>query len=168
MSTTVTLINPDIEKDFYALAAEYLPGSEQSKMRLRAMEYPKAFLALVRDSEVIGAAFGWPRSLDAPQDITFTLDGITIKEHLHRNGYGTELLRAFEKAAREYGYTTISVGSAGGYVESFYINNGFQPVMYKVWGENGPEIDAEFHNIEEYYAYQRPQQEGFLVLEKCI
>ncbi|MBP1561874.1 MAG: GNAT family N-acetyltransferase [Oscillospiraceae bacterium] len=164
----VVCLNEKISDDFYALAAEYLPGSSQSKMRERAEMYPKAFTALVSGGEVIGVCFGWARKHDAPSDSTFTLDGIAVKVPFQKKGYGKILLSAFERAAAEYGFDTVSVGSAGGYVEKFYIDCGFVPKEYKVWSGGAPSVEKTFDSIEDYYAYQRKDPDGFVVMEKRI
>lgn len=61
--------------DFFALATEYLPGSDEEKIRRRAGRYPRAFVALVTEGELAGVAFGWPRELDAPEDKSFRWTG---------------------------------------------------------------------------------------------
>ncbi len=55
----ITLLNKKNEKEFFALAAEYLPGSDQDKMREFAAIFPEAFIALMDGDEVIGLDFGW-------------------------------------------------------------------------------------------------------------
>lgn len=164
----ITYLSGENENAFFAIAAEYLPDSEEEKMRQRVKQYPKAFVALAAGGELAGVAFGWPRKLDAPEDSSFTLDGIAVKETLQRNGYGKILLGAFEKAAKEYGYSCISVGSAGGYVEKFYIDNGFVPIEYKICTDNGIELFHEFTDLEDYLSYKRPNVDGFVVLEKRL
>lgn len=154
--------------DFFALATEYLPGSDEEKMRRRAGRYPRAFVALVTEGELAGVAFGWPRELDAPEDKSFSLDGIAVREPYQRNGYGRLLLDAFLSAAKEYGYSLVSVGSAGGYVETFYIENGFIPTEYKIYTENGIKSVHKFADLEDYRDYARPSEDGFVVLERYL
>lgn len=168
METNITYLSAENQKDYFALAAEYLPGSEEEKMKRRAEHYPRAFVALVAGEELAGVAFGWPRELDASGDPSFTLDGIAVKEPYQRKGYGRLLLLAFESAAEEYGYPVVSVGSAGGYVEKFYLHNGYIPKEYKIWTDCGIKEAYTFSNIEDYRAYQRPDVEGFVVLEKWL
>ena len=159
-------ISQGTREAFYALAKEYLPGSDYDKVHKREQDYQKAYLALCRDEEVIGVIFGWPRKLDAPEDATFCIDGVAVREPFQAQGYGGKLIEAFEAAAREYGFDRLSVGSAGGYVERFYIQNGFQPKEYKAFGENGISVEKHFRSLGEYETYQRKNPDGFVVLEK--
>lgn len=138
--TDLTYFSAENQKEYLALAAEYLPDSEKEKMERRAGRYPRAFVALAIEAELAGVAFGWPRELDAPGDSSFTLDGIAVREPYQRKGYGRLLLRAFESAAGEYGYPAVSVGSAGGYVEKFYLDNGYIPREYKIWTDCGIKV----------------------------
>lgn len=164
----VVRINDKISDDFYALAEEYLPGSSQNKMKEREKIYPKAFTALISGGEVIGICFGWARKHDAPSDSSFSLDGIAVKAPFQKKGYGKILLGEFERAAEEYGFDTVSVGSAGGYVEKFYIECGFIPKEYKVWSGGAPSVEKVFTDLEDYYAYERKDPDGFVVMEKRI
>lgn len=159
------LLNSNNEKQFYDLAGEYLPGSSPEKMRKYAAVFPELFIALMLGSEVIGAAFGWHRKPEHNDD-SFVLDGIAVKHGYTRSGYGRQLLSAFEKAAKNYGAETVSVGSAGGYVEKFYIACGYTPKEYKVWKNSAPEIEKTFDSLQDYYSYNRTDPNGFVVMAK--
>lgn len=161
-------LNEENSAGFYSLAAEYLPGSSLEKMRERAEIFPKAFTALEHNDEVIGVCFGWARKLDAPEDRSFVLDGIAVRQDFRKKGYGKILLDAFEKAAMGYGYSLISVGSAGGYVEKFYMNCGFIPKEYKVWENGSPKVEKTFSSAADYFSYKRKNADGFVVMEKEI
>lgn len=162
----ITLLNKKNEKEFFALAAEYLPGSDQDRMRKFAAIFPESFLAMMDGNEVIGVAFGWLRSKEFPDDSSFMLDGIAVRCDHQRNGCGKRLLAAFEKAAVRYGAFDVSVGSAGGYVEKFYIDCGYIPLEYKVWKNGQPVTEKMFHGFEDYDSYIRPSDEGFVVMNK--
>lgn len=153
---------------FFALANEYLPGSSQEKMKRYSERFPKGFVALIKDDEVAGVAFGWLRSIEHPDDDSFMLDGIAVRYDYQKQGYGKLLLSAFEKAAADYGAPSVSVGSAGEYVERFYIDCGYIPVQYKIWENDAPVIEKVFSGIEDYYAYERKNGDGFVVMEKQI
>lgn len=163
-----TLLNENNEKDFYALAVQYLPGSSQEKMKKYAAIFPKAFIALTLGCEVIGIVFGWDRRIEFPEDNSFILDGIAVKYEYEKRGYGKILLKAFEKAAGSYGASAVSLGSAGGYVEKFYMECGYIPKEYKVWKNGAAEVEKVFDDVEEYYAYQRKSDDGFVVMEKKL
>lgn len=164
----IAYLNEKNSAGYYGLAAEYLPDSSPKKMRERAEIFPEAFIALERNGEVIGVCFGWARKLDAPEDNSFVLDGIAVKPDFQKNGYGKILLDAFEKAAAGYGYSLISVGSAGGYVEKFYMDCGFIPKEYKVWEGGTPKVERTFENTADYFLYERKNSDGFVVMEKSF
>lgn len=159
-------LNEENSVGFYGLAAEYLPDSNPEKMRERAEIFPEAFIALELDGEIIGVCFGWARCLDASENESFVLDGIAVKSDFQKNGYSKILLDAFEKAAAGYGYSLISVGSAGGYVEKFYMDCGFTPKEYKVWVDGSPKVEKTFVNTADYFLYERKNANGFVVMEK--
>lgn len=162
------LLNKSNERDFYELAAQYLPGSSHDKMKKYAVLFPKAFIALNLGGELIGVAFGWSRGLEFPDDDSFALDGIAIKYEYEKRGYGKILLKAFEEAARGYGASAVSLGSADGYVEKFYMDCGYIPKEYKVWVHGAPESEKLFESVDEYYTYQRRGAGGFVVMEKKL
>lgn len=162
----VVYLNGENSAQFFGLAAEYLPGSSPEKMRERSKRFPKAFIALDRHGKLIGVCFGWARGLD--EDRSFVLDGIAVMSDFQKKGYGKILLAAFEKAASGYGYSLISVGSAGGYVEKFYMGCGFIPKEYKVWEGESPKVEKEFENTQDYFLYERKNSDGFVVMEKNL
>lgn len=161
-------VTKNTEDMFFSLAGEYLPDSDTDKMKLREKQYPKTFLVCMCGRKVVGVAYGWPRALDAPEDTSFVLDGIAVEEGFQKKGYGTKLLRAFEKNARRYGFSSVSLGSAGGKTEKFYLKNGYIPTEYKVIAEDGTHPVKAFEGIEDYECYERPQEDGFVVMEKRI
>lgn len=159
-------LNEENSAELIGLGAEYLPGSSPEKMRERSKLFPKAFIALERHGKIIGACFGWPRGLDVPENRSFVLDGIAVMSDFQKNGYGKILMAAFEKAAFGYGYSLISVGSAGGYVEKFYMDCGYIPKEYKVWEGESPKVEKTFENAADYFSYERKNPDGFVVMEK--
>ena len=161
-------INRQNEKAFYDLAADYLPGSNPDKMLPYALRFPKAFLALMLEDQVIGVAYGWLRKPEFQDDDSFALDGIAIRCEYQKKGYGRTLLTAFESSAREYGATEVSLGSAGGYVEKFYMDCGYLPREYKVWKNGITVVEKTFHSIEEYASYEQRPSDGVVVMYKRL
>lgn len=154
--------------EFYAMITEYLPGSNLQKVKARQEAFPQTFLVQKLTGQLIGIAYGWPRKLDDPQDPSFVLDGIAVKAEYWRRGFGTRLLNAFADAAKSGGFSVISVGSADGYAEKFYMHNGFVPKKYRIYDGNQIVTAKEFVDLADYYRYQRPQADGFVVMEKRI
>ncbi len=161
-------LGPSVEDAFYALTAEYLPDSDPQRMRELSAEYPEAFLALMDGETLIGAAFGWPRALADPSDPSFTLGGIVIHWNWQRQGHGKRLLAAFEQAAASCGAPRVSVGSAGGYVEDFYLGCGYRPKEYKVWQDGAIRVEKTYRDLEDYRSYRRIGSDGFVVMEKDL
>lgn len=103
---------------------------------------PALFLFVVAGDEVIGVSTGRPRG-----DREASLAGIGIEPDRRGEGIGTRLFERFEDNARESGIERLSVASAGGRVDSFYIDNGFSPEKILVMDpDEGPEnyADTEF------------------------
>lgn len=149
---------------FDRLMAEYLPGNDPQQIRAHAQAYPEACLALTCGDTVSGIAFGWPRRLCDPSDTSLMLSGLAVAQEARRRGFGRMLLNRFSRAAARYRCDAVSVGSAPGYAEKFYIACGFVPVEYKVWTDKGPRAVKQYSGMEDYRMWQRPAQDGFVVL----
>lgn len=163
---TIAPLTTATETAFYRLVDEYLPDSDPIQLKHFYELFPKAFLVLLQNDEVIGVAFGWHRKLQVPEDDSFVLNGIAIRYDHQKKGYGKQLLRAFEQTVKEYGAPAVSLGSAGGYVEKFYIDCGYTPTEYKVWENGTPMVEKRFTNLEEYSSYLRGEEDGFVVMYK--
>lgn len=153
---------------FDRLMAEYLPGNDPQQVHAYAQAYPEACLALTCGDTVAGVAFGWPRRLRDPSDSSLMLGGLAVAQEARRRGFGRMLLNRFSQAAARYGCDTVSVGSAPGYAETFYIACGLIPVEYKVWTDAGPLTVKRYSGMEDYLMWQRPAQDGFVVLSRRI
>lgn len=157
----------EIEDNFYCFMAEYLPDSEPGRMKAFYLEYPEAFLYCEDGGELVGIAYGHNRSVQFPDDDSFELCGIAIRYDYWRKGYGRRLLSEFEKAAKAYGAKAVSLGSAEGDAEKFYISCGYIPTEYKVWESGAPCLKKTFCGMEDYVSYNR-QGDGFVVMKKEI
>lgn len=166
--TLYSKLGDRLKEKFFAFCAEYFPGSECEKMKRYEKMFPKAFIAVTENDEIIGTAFGWSRSVEFPDDKSFALDGIAVRYDFWKNGIGSRLLEHFEKAAVLYGAKSVSVGSAGGYVENFYINRGYIPRCYKLRIDDKPVIAKKFNGMTDYYSYEREDDGGFVVMEKQV
>lgn len=155
------------EEKFYCFTAEYLPDSDPERMRGFCEHYPDAFLFCETDCELIGVAFGRDRSVQFPDDDSFELCGIAVRYDHQRKGYGRKLLAEFENAAVKYGAKAVSLGSAEGYAEQFYISCGYTPTEYKVWENGAACLKKVFSDMDDYRTYIR-QGEGFVVMRKDI
>ena len=105
-----------------ALADEYVPDPPLSASL--AERAGLAIVAVTGAGRVVGVCFGSVRG-DAAG-----IAGIAVEHSFAGAGIGSRLLGRFELDARAAGASTISVGSAPGYVEHFYAKNGFLPTNY--------------------------------------
>jgi len=162
------LSSPQIT-DFFSLVAEYLPGSSQQIILSRIKDFGSSYICALDGRQIIGVCFGWPRKLDAPEDTSFTLDGLAVTARYARKGIGKILLKKFEDSVQMQNYPSISVGSADGYVEDFYLSAGFIPTEYKIWQKDKCIPIKQFKDFVDYKNYTRPANEdGFVVMEKKL
>lgn len=85
-------------------------------------EAPELFVAAYDDDELVGYCLGLVQANDRIE-----LRGIGIQPAYRREGIGTTLVQAFEARVAERSVDRISVDSAGGYVDQFYVKNGYAP-----------------------------------------
>jgi GNAT superfamily N-acetyltransferase len=109
------------------LAAEFLGQSGADALLADFAAYPGLAIALTIDGTLAGVAFGHPDGEDGA-----TLEGITVDDAHTAHGLGSLLLARFEQAAADAGYRDVNLGSGGGYVEHFYLKNGYQQAEYMV------------------------------------
>ena len=123
----ITKIIP--QQDYSALqslVAEYL--SEGDSILDICEKYPTTTVGYYFDTCLIGAAYGVASEFNDG----FSLDGIAIIHPYNGVGRGGKLLAFFEKRVALLGYASISLGSAGGYVERFYLKNGYRAAELKI------------------------------------
>jgi GNAT superfamily N-acetyltransferase len=109
---------------------------------------PHLFLFAVDGDDVIGVCTGRPQG-----EREVSLAGIGVESNRRGEGIGTRLVEQFEKNARQGNSNRISVASAGGRVDDFYVDNGFEPekilVMDPTGGpgdHDGTDFDIEWDN----------------------
>lgn len=166
MNTTCQIIplRSEYQSSFESLVAEYLPGSEPETILFKHATGQGIILLAIRDEQVVGCAFGWPTVRPGE----FMLDGITVSYVLWRNGIGSALLSVFEAEAAKREFSLVSLGSAEGFVERFYMKNGYRPTCYKIERDGAYVMVKKFRSTDEYEAYERPDGHGFVVMEKDI
>ena len=120
------------------------------------------------------------------------MDGIAIVEPHNGVGRGGKLLAFFEKQVGSLGYGSISLGSADGYVERFYLKNGYRAVELKILVEHGavwenhpafPVVEIQTQgwdnklviNVQDYFAINKEELRAhyggitaFFVFEKVL
>lgn len=114
--------------DFLDLHNTYVNRDESIEaLRDRYQKHPDLFLGAYDNGELVGHCLGRPRS-----DRAVELEGIAVERSFQQRGIGTELLARFEDRVADLGFQRISLGSAGGYVDKFYIERGYSPVSVLV------------------------------------
>lgn len=132
MITTAPIPETQFQTAFQ-IKMEYLDDEPFEIFHPRYRTYPDLFVGCFQDQTLIGVCYGWPFSDDFPEETgKILLKGITIIHPFSGKGYGSQLLGCFEEQVRKRGRWTITLGSAEGYVEHFYLKNGYQPVEYLI------------------------------------
>ena len=162
----VSYLEEQFQPEFEQMLLEYLPGSELEVVRKKAKSFPETCLVALQSGKVLGIAFGWPREAALPRK-EYCLDGIAVRYEYWGKGVGGLLLEAFEEGMRKYGYQILSVGSAEGLAEKFYLKHGFVPQSFKVYSDGQIKVRKVFHSLDDYLCYKR-SEEGFVVFEKDI
>lgn len=108
---------------FRALHNDYVDREESLEtVRDWFRAAPELCLGAFEDGTLLGHCLGRPRS-----ERTVELAGIAVKQPRQEQGIGAALLAAFEDRAARLGFERIEVGSAGGYVDQFYHDRGYEP-----------------------------------------
>lgn len=117
-----TVAELDLEA-FRRLHNRYVDRDESLKtVRDWYREHPELLLGAYDDGDLVGHALGRPRSEE-----TVELSGISVAPTHRRRGIGSALLSAFEDRAAAQGFRRVELGSAGGYVDEFYLEHGYTP-----------------------------------------
>ena len=114
------------------MKTQYLDDSPRDRWIAMRNECPNLFVACRRQGKLIGICYGHPADRESCEEATVMLDGIAVAEPFARQGYGSQLLRFFGDQAEQAGYRRVSVGSAGGYVDQFYMKNGYKPFRFMI------------------------------------
>lgn len=109
---------------------------------------PELFVGAYDAGDLVGFCTGHERVAGA-----VSLNGIAVEKSSVCRGIGTTLLAAFEERVVSLDYERIGVGSAGGYVDEFYLQNDYEPsaVLVRNRTEDLPNgyRDLEYEIVEE-------------------
>lgn len=115
-------------------------------------QYPELLLGAyegTEDETLVGYCLG----VTGHEEGGVELKGIAVTESSRRQGIGSLLLAQFESNAAELGIDHIGLGSAGGYVDEFYIENGYEPerILVRFDAATVPETyrDLDFEIVNE-------------------
>lgn len=104
-------------------------------------ETPSLFIGAYETDSLLGICLGWPASEKRAR-----LVGIGVTPGRRQSGIGTRLISTFEENAAAIGIESISVASAGGYVDHFYAGMGFTPTRILVRGDPA-EFPSEYRDL---------------------
>lgn len=108
-------------------------------------ELSDLLLGAYDEDSLVGHGLGRPHS-----DDRLELAGISVVGPHRRQGIGSALLAAFEERAGELGFQQVSLGSAGGDVDQFYLENGYEPESVLVRLDADSSVpETRFEVIEE-------------------
>jgi len=103
------------------------------------------------DGEMVGHCLGQPED-----DGVVHLAGISVANDHQRRGIGSGLLTEFEACAAALGVSRVTLGSAGGYVDRFYRERGYEPesILVRLPPDDVPENyrDLGYEIVEERMA----------------
>ncbi|MDI6738717.1 MAG: GNAT family N-acetyltransferase [Nanoarchaeota archaeon] len=124
---SIKQIKPDDFKQADIFMEKYLylgsrPRTYQFLLK-KLKENPSLFSGLYLDNEIIGVIQGFPR-----KDYIL-LSEIAIDEKFRNRGFGSMLLKEFEKKALEYNYLYIKTGAEDTAI-IFYSANGYLPSLF--------------------------------------
>lgn len=118
------------EKDLdeaYALDKKYVhEDSTLDEFKKFYQENPKLYVGCYEEGELIGLVYG-----STKEDFVI-LNSIAVRGDYWRKGIGSKLLKKFEEQVKKLNATKISVVAAEGWVENFYLKNGFELVAFFV------------------------------------
>jgi GNAT superfamily N-acetyltransferase len=158
---------PADEAGALALVGSLLPGMEEAFGACVARA-PELALVAVQGTEVVGVCF----AAVPHEGEGVVLDGLAVDGARVREGLGSRLLAAFEERVAAAGFTRVSLGSAEGYVEDFYLQNGYIPVEFQVTTAEGePPLDESlevlrFREADEALVLNVASEHGYTQAEK--
>ncbi len=115
---------------FWKIQSKHLDAIPFDEIKKGYYDNSDLYICCYDTSEIRGIAYGSARGN------LVILEGVAVVDKMLRKGLGSRLLICFEDKARRKGFGIVSVGSAEGYVEKFYIKNGYVPVEMHVKDED--------------------------------
>lgn len=118
-------------KLFWKIQKKYLDKWTYSYLEVQYNLFSNLYIGCYdNNNKLIGLAYGFPKRN------MIILQGICVLHKQWRSGLGTKILKYFEKQVKKTGKKIVSVGSAEGFVEKFYLSNGYLPVELQVKDKN--------------------------------
>jgi hypothetical protein len=114
-------------KKFWKMQKQYLDEYTFDYVEKDYKKNKTLYIGAYNKDRLIGIAYGHP-SKNVKSDIV--LQGITVNhiKTYSRKGTGSKILNFFENQVKKLKKKSISLGSAEGYVEKFYLKNNYKPI----------------------------------------
>ena len=104
-------------------------------------EFPKFFLGIFLDNELIGVIFGFPR------EDYLLISELAIDRRFQERGFGKLLVKEFEKVAKENKYYKINVGSEDKSIYFYESLLGYKPFLL-IQFEKGDCSEEDFNKFK--------------------
>ncbi|MDR0475160.1 MAG: GNAT family N-acetyltransferase [Treponema sp.] len=148
--------------EFNNIVQEYLPGTTKDELYEIYHKKNSVFVGYYLEEKLIGVCFG-----DIRDNMYFSLIGIAIIHPYNKQGRGSKLIQYFEKIVKTKKYNKISVGSADGYVEHFYIKNNYKLSSLKIL-TNNEEWEKRHNDLFPVSNVEKQGEYTKLVIENII
>lgn len=143
MSEEYSLADKFLEKHLYYIYNGKRPRSYEFLLD-KLLESPELFLGLYLDNDLIGVVEGFPR------DDYLLLSEIAVDIRFRNRGFGTLLLKEFERVAQNLGYKKIKLGAQDNAVK-VYLKNTYLPSLFiQIY-------DIEYDRVINYFNKQNVQ-----------
>ncbi|PSQ42645.1 hypothetical protein BRD17_08195 [Halobacteriales archaeon SW_7_68_16] len=115
-------------------------------------DHPRLLVGAFDGDELVGHALGLAPDGDGG---AVELAGLSVVESHRRRGIGSRLVAAIERRAATAGYDRITLGSAGGYVDEFYLASGYaaESILVRL---DGDRVDGPVNDPGDLPATLRP------------
>lgn len=129
-----------------------------TEFRSQFQQTPSLFLGAYDEADLVGICLGWPTD-----PTTAELVGMGVAPDRRDRGIGSRLLERFETEAAALGITKVTLGSAGGDVDRFYMSQGYSPssILVRVTSETLP---SDFEDLGYDIAEERHLEDGSVKL----
>lgn len=145
----------DKKEEAKQLIADYVGEKDGEKFLEVYDKHPNFIVSCInKNGEVVGVCFGYPR-----ENGRASLQGIAIRSDEAKSGLGSKLLNLFEKQVKEASCESISLGSAEGYVEHFYLKNKYEPTQMMI--KTDRDISSELSRFD---ISQRMEDNKFITI----
>ncbi len=151
----------ELQSAYACIARDHLGEESLETRRSERRPSPELTVGCFLPRQLMGICYGSP---DPPDGVI--LDLIVMFDRYAGRGYGSDLLQYFDRQVERAGYAVCSLGSAGGYVEHFYIKNGYRPSKFAFWVPSDFKLSPQLKS--KYRITDTPRNDGTRRLSVAI